>query len=312
MASIAVIGLGAWGTCHLSTLVGMLGPREVVGVDPDPHRREAAASRGIRVFADVDELPRGVRHAVVVTPVERHADVSAVLLEQGRHVLVEKPIATTVRDAERLIERATARGLVLMVGHVFLYQEAHEALRRAIAGLGKLRLLAIERRTPGYLKVGSGAWLELSPHELATALDLGALNAPVVEAVFLPWSVTGIGREDGASVRLRTVDSTVEISCSWLSAVRSRRVWAVADGGQALLVDSGGVPKLAVWKGPLAWERERPRPPVWRPVPGLPPLQRELHDFLEAASSGGPTRSPASLGLKVLELLREVEGRCAA
>ena len=309
---IAVVGLGDWGSRHVATLIDLVGRDGLVGVDPSPERRAAVEAQGVGTVAAVDRLPPAARAAVVATPTPTHAEVAAGLLRRGLHLLVEKPLAATVADARALVELADRHRRLLMVGHVFLFQRAHRRLRAALAELGTVRLLAVERRTPGLVKPESGAWDELAPHELAVALDLGALRGPVRPTAYLPWSVTGTGREDGALARLESDGGTVEVSCSWLSAVRSRRIWAVADGGQALLVDDGRAQRLAVWAGQPRWIRDRPRPPAWEDVSGPPPLRRELQAFLravqgaDAAGHPGPAGGVPSdgvLGLRVVELL---------
>ena len=316
---IALVGLGDWGSRHVTTLLDLVGRDGLVGVDVSPERRAAAEALGVRTVATTDRLPATTRAAVVATPTPTHAEVAAGLLERGLHLLVEKPLARTVAEARELVELADRHRRVLMVGHVFLFQRAHRRLRAALAELGSVRLLAVERRTPGLVKPESGAWDELAPHELAVALDLGALRGPVRLTTFLPWSATGIGRQDGALARLASDGGTVEISCSWLSAVRSRRVWAVTDGGQALLVDDGPTQRLAVWPGRPDWIRDRPPPPVWEDVSGPPPLRRELQAFLRAirhhgrsapasgvAAPAGRVPSDGVLGLRVVELLSRV------
>ncbi|MBM7789576.1 Gfo/Idh/MocA family protein [Tenggerimyces flavus] len=304
---IAVIGLGDWGSKHLATLGSLVGPAEVVGVDDCPDRRSAAEQLGFRTVAAVDQLPEDISSAVVATPTPTHAAIAAPLLEQGVALLVEKPLAADCQEAGQLVRLAELRGVPLMVGHVFLFQRAYARLRETLAGLGPLRTLSIERRTPGLVKRESGAWLELAPHEIATALDLGALADRVDVEPLRRWSVTGVGREDGASGRFTTDSTTVEISCSWLSAVRSRRVWAIAESGQALLVDDGREQWLAVWSGQSTWTRREPIEPTWEDVSGPPPLRTEWESFLAAMHEGGPIRSDGRLGLRVVELLTKGE-----
>jgi UDP-N-acetylglucosamine 3-dehydrogenase len=303
---IAVVGLGHWGKRHLETLWELLDPREVVGVDVLPAARAAAENLGATTVADVDELPDDVEAAVVATPTATHAEVASRLVDRGVHVLVEKPLADNAADGASLVDAARDRGVVLMVGHVFLYQTAHERLAEAMRRLGPPRMLTIERRTPGYVKPDSGAWLELAPHELAVAADLGALTAPVDVDAYLSWAVTGFGREDGAVARLRSDGCALELHCSWLSPVRSRRIWLVAEGGQALLDDDGVTQRLAVFEGPSAWVDEQPPQPEWTTVNGVPPLRRELSAFLDAVRGDGVVRSDGELGLRVVELMDRV------
>jgi predicted dehydrogenase len=153
---------------------------------------------------------------------------------------------------------------------------------------------------------GSGAWLELAPHELAAAISLGAIEAPVEVESYLSWSVTGLGKEDGALARLRSNGCCVEIRCSWVSGVRTRQVWAIAERGQVVLADDGPVQRLAVIEGTPEWIDSRPPEPVWEIVNGEPPLTRELRAFLEATPGDDGFVSDGALGLQVTELLDQV------
>ncbi len=304
---IAIVGLGAWGTRHLVTICDLLDPGEVVGVDPREESRAAAAALGVSAVGSIDELPDGVDGAIVASPTNTHVDISMRLLRRDIHVLVEKPIALRVSDALGLIECAKDRGLVLTVGHVLLYQRAHERLRSALSGLGALRMLVLERRTPGYVMPASGAWLELAPHELAAAFDLGALTDPTTVDSYATWSVTGLGHEDGAAARLSANGCLVEVRCSWLSAARGRQVWAVAEGGQAYLDDDGALQRIAVHEGPPDWVGTRPPPPAWQDVPGVAPLELEQRAFLDAVRGDiGTLRSDGAMALMVTDLLERV------
>jgi predicted dehydrogenase len=301
---IAVVGLGAWGQRHVATLSGIVSPGELIGVDPRERARVAAEQHGARTVPSIDQLPDGVGCAVVATPTPTHVDVAWSLLKRGLHLLVEKPLALDPADAARLTEEADRRSLVLMAGHVLLHHSVHQRLRSVLDGLGELRMLALERRTPGHVMPVSGAWRELAPHELAAAVDLGALRAPVEVVGFRSWSATGLGHEDGATAHLRSAGCLTEIRCSWLSAVRGRYIWAVAEGGQVHVVDDGVTARLAVVEGAPDWEHQRPAAPPWEVVDGPPPLETELRRFLAAAGGDPDARMDTALPILVTELLR--------
>ena len=225
---IAVVGLGAWGSRHVPTLVELVGADGVVGSThpacaPRPRRsgcgrwrhRPARAGGRRRRGGDADPDAR------------RDRDRAAA---RGLHLLVEKPLATTVADAGELVElarpgaRPHGRPRLPVPAPTSGRGPARRARPAAPAG----------RRAPhtraGQARVGRLG--ELALHEIAVALDLGALRGPVSTAAFLPWSVTGIGYEDGAFAWFSSDGGTVEIACSWLSAVRSRRLWRGGRGGQ--------------------------------------------------------------------------------
>jgi dTDP-4-amino-4,6-dideoxygalactose transaminase/predicted dehydrogenase len=306
---VAVVGLGAWGSRHVATLMDLIGPGRVIGVDRDPQRRAWARARGIRAVSGVDRLPRGLDGAVVATPTPSHYEVASALLELDLPLLIEKPLTTDLDAATELVRAADKRSLPLLVGHVFLFQSAHERLRDYVGTMGRVRAVWSERRTPGLVKPESSAWLELAPHELAAAIDVGALAKRVLRVSVSDWSVTGVGGHDGAAACFSTPDCEVKLDCTWLSAVRRRRFWVVAEEGQVLLDDDGEHQELSRWIGDQRWVASRPAACEHERVAGEPPLRRELRAFLESIESGVCTRSDGSLGQRVVELLERVH-RC--
>jgi predicted dehydrogenase len=113
-----VIGAGVFGGHHAGKYAS--DPRVAfVGVfDSDPERGQALAARhGARSFAALEALLAEVDVVTVASPALSHGPIALAALAAGRHVLVEKPIATALADADAMVEKAAARGLVLQVGH---------------------------------------------------------------------------------------------------------------------------------------------------------------------------------------------------
>src|SRR5262249_40972265 len=116
---VAVVGSGNMGRHHVRNYASLVGARLVAVVDEDRGRAEALAERyGAAPLSAIEELSDGVQAVSVATPTATHLDVAGRLLEAGKHVLVEKPIAPTVAEAKALTALAAERGLVLAVGHI--------------------------------------------------------------------------------------------------------------------------------------------------------------------------------------------------
>lgn len=123
--NVAVVGTGVMGNNHLRVLSRMTDVRILGVVDTDRHRAKAAAeSVGTRAFDSIDELldafetTEGPKAAVVTTPTATHLPVASTLIRHGVHVLVEKPVASTIAEAEELGQVADKHGVVSMVGHI--------------------------------------------------------------------------------------------------------------------------------------------------------------------------------------------------
>ncbi len=115
----AVIGVGSMGRWHADKYAALPDSDLVAVVDTDADRVAAvAAELGVEGTTDFEALVGRVDAVSVVTPTSTHFDVAKVLLENGIHVLVEKPITSTIEQARTLVELAEERGLVLQVGHL--------------------------------------------------------------------------------------------------------------------------------------------------------------------------------------------------
>ncbi|MCE2558468.1 MAG: Gfo/Idh/MocA family oxidoreductase [Acidobacteria bacterium] len=118
-----VIGAGVMGRHHVRLLTDLLGPGSVFVIDADPAvAGSVAAEHGAAVVGGLAEMSRTVDAAVVAVPTFDHLDVARRLMDAGAHVLVEKPIAVDLAQADALVATAAARGVVLAVGHVEFYR----------------------------------------------------------------------------------------------------------------------------------------------------------------------------------------------
>jgi len=126
---IAVIGAGHMGRYHAEKFAALGGVQLVAVVDADGARAAALAEKlGTKPLTDYRELFGKVDAAVIAVPTDRHHLVARDCLQHGMHLLIEKPIATTLAEADELIELAERKHLVLQCGHVERYNKAFRAL----------------------------------------------------------------------------------------------------------------------------------------------------------------------------------------
>ncbi len=141
----AVVGAGHMGQYHVLALAELWGVDLVGVVDTDFERAQrVAAPYGVRAFRDHRELAGEVDFATVAVPTERHFEVARELLEAGAHVLVEKPMTSTLEEAKDLFRVARQRNRVLHVGHVERFNGAVQELRKIVE-----RPILIESRRLG-------------------------------------------------------------------------------------------------------------------------------------------------------------------
>src|SRR3981189_210059 len=133
---IGVIGAGVMGTNHARVLGGLPNTTMVGIVDPLPeHRIRATELAGCRTFADLDELiAEGVDAVTIAAPTHLHHEISLACIARGIHVLVEKPIASSVEEGQEIVDAARRAGVTLMVGHVERFNPAVAAIKAAVSG----------------------------------------------------------------------------------------------------------------------------------------------------------------------------------
>jgi predicted dehydrogenase len=182
---VGVFGTGALGRHHTRILGGLPGVERIGVFDPRPEQAAAVAGEyGARTFDTFEALAAEIDAAVVAAPTVAHAELGVALLERGVHVLVEKPIAATLEQADRLIEAAERAGRVLAIGHVEYHNPAVEAL---IGAGGRPRFVEIERLgvfTPRSLDVDVIA--DLMIHDLQILGELDPSGIVEVRAVGIP------------------------------------------------------------------------------------------------------------------------------
>jgi len=182
----AVVGTGHLGRHHVRILAGMAGVRFLGAYDADPGRLQAiTAEHGVAALSSVADA-EAADAVVVATPTVNHHETVCRLLEAGCHVLVEKPIAATVAEAEEMTALAASRRRVLAVGHVEYHNPAVQA---ALSEADGVRYLETQRLSPFTARsVDVDVILDLMIHDLQITLavageppsDLRAVGVPVL------------------------------------------------------------------------------------------------------------------------------------
>ncbi|MBI3933480.1 MAG: Gfo/Idh/MocA family oxidoreductase, partial [Acidobacteria bacterium] len=181
---VAVVGVGKFGQQH-ARVYRELPQAELVGVyDTDRQRAaEMAAAHHCRAFASVEELAGEVEAASVAVPTAQHAAVAARLFESGVDVLVEKPMARTLAEADQMIAAAERRGRILQVGHLERFNpavQAASALARAPLFFEVHRLSPFSPRS-----LDVDVVMDLMIHDLDIVLSLVDSEVEEIRAVGL-------------------------------------------------------------------------------------------------------------------------------
>ena len=204
MPKLAIIGAGVMGANHGRVARGVREFTVTSICDPDLERAAAvAAPLKAKATSDVDEAIAGADAVILAAPSHLHGDIGEKVLKSGRDLLVEKPIATTARDAERLIEAAAANDRILMVGHVERFNPAVSELTSMIDNPISIEITRVGPFSPRNL---ADVFLDLMIHDIDLILAL--VGSEVVGIESLGAAVFG-PNEDWAQARLAFADGTV-------------------------------------------------------------------------------------------------------
>jgi len=278
---LAVVGVGHLGRHHARVAASLSGVR-VVGVhDHHPGRaQEVAGEFSLPVLPDLDAVASEAEAVVVATPTVTHAEIAGLFLDRGLHVLVEKPIASGVAEADDLLSRARRRRVVLQVGHVERYNPAIQA---ALDLSTSPRFIEVHRL--GVFSTRSldvDVVLDLMIHDLQIVSTLVGRPVREIRAAGVPVLTPKL---DIANARLAFEGGCVaNLTASRVSAdkVRKCRVFAPS------IYVSVDMQSQSVSAYRLSRDSGRPEiHPVAVSVSREEPLARELADFRRAIAEGG-------------------------
>jgi predicted dehydrogenase len=255
---IAIVGCGYWGVNYVRVFSELPDASVAVVCDADPHRLDAIARR----FPDT-VLTESLEEAlaltdfdavVVCTPATTHRAVGEAVIQAGKHVLIEKPLATTPEDAEYLTSLAEDRGVTLLVGHTFLYNAGVRAVKGYIdrGEVGKLYYLYARRTNMGPIRTDVGALGDLVPHDLSIFNYLLGSTPEWVSAVSA--RVLGNGHDDVGFVSLGYPDDIVaHIHVSWAEPNKVREVVVVGSDTRIMFNDLDALERVRVFQKGVRW-----------------------------------------------------------
>jgi predicted dehydrogenase len=292
-----VVGAGSFGGHHARKYAGLDGVAFAGVFDTHVERAAAlAGGLGARAFASLDELLDAVDVLTIASPASAHARTALAAIEAGKHVYVEKPLATTAPEAAILVAEAAARGLVLACGH----QERVVSRAMGLLDLPErpLFLESVRRQTWGPRNLDVSCVLDLLIHDIDLALMMGRANPETVKAVtrtthgpFIDEAAADITLGGGARLNL---------AASRIAEARERRMRIVFASGE-VVVDFVG--RSFVNTTPFALDAGFAETPA-----GRDPLGASVGAFLAAVR--GEAARPAVTGqeaARALELALAVE-----
>jgi len=318
---VAVVGLGYWGP----NLVRVLADKEYAEIayicDLDEqrltkiHRRcpKATATAELDTVLEDD----GVDAVIVATPGHTHHEIATRALNAGKHVFVEKPLASSSEEADDLLDHADRRDRVLMCGHTFLYSPAVCAIKEMLdrGDLGELYFISSSRVNLGLHQKDISVIWDLAPHDFSILLYWLGEVPEWISAVGRDSIVPGI--PDVAFVDLKFPSGVLShVELSWLAPSKLRRTVLVGSEKMVLYDDASPEPvrvfdQGVVYKDPETFGEYhlsyRTGDIVSPRIETYEPLSRQFDDFLTAVAEERPLNGRAMLARNVVQLLEQAE-----
>ncbi|GAA2589480.1 Gfo/Idh/MocA family oxidoreductase [Winogradskya consettensis] len=317
---IGVVGVGYWGSKQLRVMQSTPGVARAVAIDA---RLPLLSGMGhlLANGGGYTSLRAALPHidaVVVATPPASHVEVALEAIRAGKHVLVEKPMATSPAGARQLIDAARAAGVTLMTGHTFEYNGAVMMLRELVESqeLGDLYYLDSARLNLGLYQSDVNVVSDLAPHDISianyvlgsTPTSVRAWGSHHVDPVF----------EDVAHLELDYADIGVgaHIHVSWLDPRKVRLVTAVGSKKMAVFDDTDAAERIRVHDKAVLPNTDRRSPSrfsyhqgaITSPVvPFEEPLAVQARHFIECMRTGTAPRTDGANGLAVVEVIEAAQ-----
>jgi predicted dehydrogenase len=316
---VAVIGYGYWGPNLVRNFNQTDGAAVVAVCDRSDERRWAVERLypAVRTYAEVDDVlaAQDVDAVAIATPVSTHFDLAMRALAAGKHVLVEKPMTSTVAEAETLVAEADDRGLTLMVDHTFVYTSAVRKIRDLITdgGLGELYYYDSVRVNLGLFQHDVSVLWDLAVHDLSIMDFLLDRTPTHVSAV-------GMSHVHGEPINMAYLTCHFDdrliahFHVNWLAPVKVRQTMICGSERMVVFDDIETSEKVKVYdKGIIVGDRRADlverhvgyrTGDMWAPrLDTVEALGVEAAHFVDCVTNGTRPCTDGQAGLRVVRIL---------
>lgn len=312
----AVVGWGYWGPKIARNLDAV--PHAAVSMVADMDVNRTASLKlsqpWVQTTTQVEDIFRSdVDGVVIATPVRTHYRLAREALLHGKHVLVEKPLTTSVEEAEELVALAYKHERILMVGHTFEYNPAVNELRKLVQSgdLGKIYSIETERLNLGLFRSDINVIWDLAPHDISILLYLLGEKPQDIRVQAHAHIQSGI--HDMAHLDLSFANGVIaHIHVSWLHPCKIRRVTIIGDARMVVYDDTNPAEMIKIYnKGAdvhadpgVSYRFGAITIPY---IDWAEPLHLECQDFAKAIRTGAQPRAHGGVGLEVVKVLAAVQ-----
>ncbi len=319
MLNIAVIGCGYWGPNHIRNFSALSNCTVPLVCDRNEERLQHIKSlyKNIATTTDHEQVIRNdeIDAVVIATPTNTHYSLAKQCLEAGKHVLIEKPMASSVAEGKELLEIAEKKSRTVMVGHTFVYSAPVRKIKEIIdsGALGELLYINSQRLNLGLFQKDINVAWDLAPHDISIIhylLDEDPITVNCQGKAHITQDI-----EDVTNISLQFSKSAFAmIQSSWINPNKIRTMIIVGSKKMIIYDDTEPLEKIKVY------DKRVELPPHYDTfadfqysyhygdmhcphIKHKEPLQMEAADFVKSIETGAPPEASGLEGLKVLAVL---------
>ncbi|TRZ66019.1 gfo/Idh/MocA family oxidoreductase [bacterium] len=310
--NLAIVGCGKWGMNHVKTAYKLLGDNLKAVYDLDTNLKEKikAVSPSINLCPDISLCYKNedINCVIVATPAETHYSITKTLLNNGKHVLVEKPMTLHSVETNDLLHISDNKNLILMSGHILLYHPAVVKIKEMIndGKIGKVQYIYSNRLNLGTIRSEENILWSFAPHDISIVqylLDSFPIRVNAYGAKYLQPGI-----EDTTITILNYPGNiNVHIFVSWLHPFKEQRFVVIGDKGMIVFEDSAREDKLKYYEKGFAMKNgvllkfESDYEVI--SYPDLSPLEEEQKHFFDCILNNNCPLSDGKHTYDVLKIL---------
>jgi len=315
---VGIIGCGYWGPNLVRTFAEMEDAQLARVSDLRPGRLAFIAKRYPRIDGTRDAMgvisDAAIDAVVIATPPKTHYELTMAALRAGKHVMVEKPLATSVQDGQQMLELADRLRRILLVGHLFLYAPAVVRIRSLFdeGKMGSLYYISAVRTNVGPPGAQVDALWDLAPHDISIILNV--MKEAPEEILAYGASFTNQKFAETVFLVMRFGDGRLaHVHVGWLTPNKTRLMRMVCSQGEVVYDDMQPVQKVQVHSPSIDNRVQAGAADValsyssggmWSPpLESYEPLRAECRDFVESIQTCKRPLSDGQSGLAVVRVL---------